>query len=79
MNEKLYNILGTTLGINVAIISDDLTMRDVETWDSLKHMELIATLEQAFELEFTFEEIISMQNVAEIKHILTQKGVNGKI
>jgi acyl carrier protein len=56
-------------------INDQLSMSDVETWDSLQHMSLIASLEQVFEVEFTFEEIVLMQNVAEIKRVLESKGV----
>jgi len=49
-------------------------MSEVETWDSLQHMNLIASLEQGFEVEFTFEEIVAMQSVGEIKRILASKG-----
>ena len=31
-------------------------MKDVEAWDSLKHMELIVALETALEVQLTFEE-----------------------
>jgi acyl carrier protein len=50
-------------------------MSEVETWDSLQHMNLIASLEQEFGVEFTFEEIVSMQSVAVIKNVLRGKGV----
>jgi acyl carrier protein len=53
-------------------------MKDVETWDSLKHMELIVCIEQTFCVELTFDEIVKMQNVGEIKRILNERGVNGK-
>jgi acyl carrier protein len=49
-------------------------MTEVESWDSLQHMNLIVSLEQAFQAEFTFEEIVSMQSVAEIKRVLRGKG-----
>jgi len=50
-------------------------MSEVETWDSLQHMNLIASLEQEFEVELSFEEIVSMQSVAVIKDVLKDKGV----
>ncbi|MBK7653148.1 MAG: hypothetical protein IPJ20_23815 [Flammeovirgaceae bacterium] len=43
---------------------------------SLQHMNLIAALEQAFNTEFTFEEIVSMQSVAEIRRVLKSKGLD---
>jgi acyl carrier protein len=76
MSEKLNEIIASTLHIPPASITDQLTMSQVESWDSLQHMNLIASLEQAYGAEFTFEEIVSMQSVAEIKHILKNKGAD---
>ena len=75
MNTKIDEILVSALHISPADITDQLTMSEVETWDSLQHMDLIASLEQAFGVEFTFDEIVSMQSVAEIKRVLQGKGV----
>ncbi|MEP6894771.1 MAG: acyl carrier protein [Chloroflexota bacterium] len=74
MNAKLNEIIISTLHIPAEHITDELTMTEVESWDSLQHMNLIASLEQAFAVEFTFEEIVSMQSVAEIKRVLSDKG-----
>lgn len=75
MNTKLDEIIASTLHIPFADITDQLTMSEVETWDSLQHMNLIASLEQEFGVELTFEEIVSMQSVIEIKRVLRDKGV----
>jgi len=56
-------------------IKDDLTMKDVDAWDSLKHMELIVALEQSFEVQLTFDEIVAMQSVSAIKRVLRERGV----
>lgn len=66
-------ILAEVLQIPAAGISDDLTMKDMDAWDSLKHMELIVALEQTFAVELTFDEIISMQSVREIKRVLSER------
>jgi len=50
-------------------------MANVEAWDSLKHMELIVALESAFEIELTFDEIVAMRSVQDIKRVLTGRGV----
>ena len=76
MNTKLNEIIASTLHIPLDGIVDQLTMAEIETWDSLQHMNLIASLEQSFGAEFTFEEIVSMQSVAEIKRVLKDKGVD---
>ena len=67
--------MATVLQIPPTTVTDDLAMKDVETWDSLKHMELIVSLETTFGLELSFDEIVAMQTVSEIKRVLKQRGV----
>jgi acyl carrier protein len=74
LSTTLNEIIASTLHLPLASVTDQLTMAEVETWDSLQHMDLIASLEQAFGTEFTFDEIVSMQSVAEIKRVLKSKG-----
>jgi acyl carrier protein len=75
MQVKIHQVIADSLKIPVADITPELAYKDTETWDSLRHMELIGALEQSFGLEFTFDEIISMQCVADICRTLMQKGV----
>ncbi len=75
MDTKLNQLIAAILHIPLNGVVDQLAMSDVETWDSLQHMNLIASLEQEFGVEFTFEEIVSMQSVAVIKNVLRGKGV----
>lgn len=58
-------------------ITDDLAMKDVEAWDSLKHMELVMSLEKSFNVELTFDEIVTMRSVREIRRVLAAKGLDG--
>lgn len=75
MDTKLNQLIAAILHIPLHGVVDQLAMSEVETWDSLQHMNLIASLEQEFGVEFTFEEIVSMQSVAVIKNVLRGKGV----
>jgi len=72
---KVEDVLAEVLQLRPAEITDDLTMKDVESWDSLKHMELIVALETAFSVQLTFEEIVAMQSVREIKRVLAERSV----
>ena len=75
MGKDLEQLLAELLQIPVSKITADLAMKDLDVWDSLKHMELIAALEQQFELQLSFEEIVAMRSVADIKRVLSNKGV----
>jgi acyl carrier protein len=74
LETKLNELIASILHLPATSIGDQLTMAEVETWDSLQHMNLIASLEQEFGVEFTFDEIVSMQSVAVIKTVLRSKG-----
>jgi len=76
MDEKVRNVLAQVLQIPLGKVVDNLAMSDVEAWDSLKHMDLIVSLEQMFSVEFTFEEIVAMRSVLEIKRVLRERGVS---
>jgi acyl carrier protein len=74
VDEKVGSLLADVLQIPAAGITEDMAMKDVEAWDSLKHMELIVSLEQSFGIELTFDEIVAMQSVGEIKRVLRERG-----
>jgi acyl carrier protein len=56
-------------------VTDSLTMANTDGWDSLKHMELIVSIEHTFGIELTFDEIVAMQTLKDIKKILKEKAV----
>jgi len=73
VEDRVENVLAEVLQIPADSITNDLAMKDVESWDSLKHMELVVSLEQTFNIELSFEEIIAMQSVGEIKRVLSNR------
>jgi acyl carrier protein len=74
VESKVNHLVAGVLNIPAATITDDLAMKDVDAWDSLKHMELIVLMEESFDLQLTFEEIVTMQSVREIKRVLSERG-----
>jgi acyl carrier protein len=74
LDGEVEKLLSEVLQMPASMITEDLAMKDVVSWDSLKHMELIASLEQSFGIELSFDDIIAMQSVSEIKRVLREKG-----
>lgn len=74
---KVEALLADVLQVPAATITDDLAMEGVEAWDSLKHMELVVALEEAFGVELTFDEIVRMRSVGEIKRVLGARSAAG--
>ena len=68
------NLLSEVLQVPASTITENMAMKDVAAWDSLRHMELIVSLEQFFGIELSFDEIVAMQSVGEIKRVLRERG-----
>ena len=75
VDAKVQNLLSEVLQMPASEITDDLAMKATDAWDSLKHMELVVSLEQSFEIQLSFDEIVAMQSVSEIKRVLRERGV----
>ena len=44
-------------------ISDLTTAADIEGWESLTHITLISSVEDAFDISFSMKEVVKMKNV----------------
>jgi acyl carrier protein len=75
MDGRLRQLLADVLQLPGDRITPVLAMKDVEVWDSLRHMELVAAIEKTFTLELTFEEIVAMQSVSAIETVLSARGM----
>ena len=76
MEQKLKKLMSDILKIPQEHIKDTLAMKDTNTWDSLKHMDLIVGTETTFEIELTVDDIVIMKDVKTIKRILSDKGLH---
>ena len=73
---KLTELMADVLRMREDEITDDLSIDDTENWDSLRHMELIVTIEETFGIKLTADEIVAMVNIEAIQRILNGKGVD---
>jgi acyl carrier protein len=51
-------------------------LRDIEGWDSLKHVQLVVRLEGRLGGRLTAEEIQGVVTLGDVARVLRQKGVN---
>lgn len=75
MNKRLTRILAEVFGLKESDIHAGLKKADVGTWDSLKQMDLVVSLEREYGVTLEIEDILRMVSVQEIQEILTAKGV----
>ncbi len=73
---KLMQVLGQVLGLPAAEVTDETSMKSCRAWDSLKHIDVMVSLEEVFSLpRLTTDEIVTMTSVASIREVLREKGV----
>ena len=51
-------------------VTDATTADDIEDWDSLEHINLLAAVEQEFGMKFNMGQVVSMKNVGEMADII---------
>lgn len=71
---QLKSLMAEVLTISVDEVVDDLSMSGSDIWDSLRHMELVISIEETFEVELSGDEIVEMTSVAAIRSVLSAKG-----
>lgn len=74
---KFTSIVSDIFNLSDGEVVPELVIRDLHTWDSLKHMELVVALECTYGIELTFDEIVSIETIADIQIVLSARGICG--
>ena len=70
--EKLKSVMATVLDIDPSEIDGDSSMDTIEAWDSIKHMDLVLSLEEEFGVSVPDEEAGDLTSYALIKLVMTE-------
>jgi len=73
LKDKIFKIISQVMEVPVDQVNEESSPDNIEEWDSLKHMNLILALEEAFEVQFKDEEIVEMLSVGLIIITLKEK------
>ena len=73
MVDKVKEIISEVFNIASNSVNENSVLANYDEWDSLSHMELIATIEKKFKIEMSFEEIVSIKSVCDIIKIIKSK------
>lgn len=73
--QKLKGIMARLFRVDPDLITEDTSSETIAGWDSLRHMDLVTALEEAFGIEFTDEQILELLNYRLIKLVLKEHGV----
>ena len=70
---RIKNVMSAVFAIPVNKIKGNASPDTIESWDSLKHMNLVVALEEEFGMEFSDDEILEMMNYPLIIEVLKNK------
>lgn len=76
MNKQLVSVLSDVFALRADQIVPELTKDQVGSWDSLKQMDLVVSLEREFGIALEITDIIRLNSVANIIDVLGSKGVS---
>ena len=71
--EKLNEIFCDVLDLDEVNLQDSTTANDIDEWDSLAQIQLVAVIEKAFSIKFVSKEIIGWANVGELVDSIIKK------
>ena len=72
--ENLSQIFRKVLKREDITLTESITARDVDGWDSLTNMLLISEVEKAFGVRFTFRDIVKLKDVGDrCRAIITKR------
>ncbi len=73
MENRVKKVIAEILDIEINSINDNTSPETVESWDSLKQMNIIVALEEEFDIEFSDEDIIEMLSFRLICEVVGEK------
>ena len=71
--EQLNEVFRDVFDDDTIEVNDQTTSRDIEDWDSLEHINLIAAIETQCGMKFTMGQVVTMKNVGEMVDIISSQ------
>ncbi len=72
---QLYQLIGKVLGVDPSTLNEDSNAQNTPKWDSLRHIEVVFAMENAFHVRFTMPEISGLRRLSDIRRLLLSKNV----
>lgn len=73
MKERILKIMAEVFEMNTQDFYDSINQEHIDNWDSLRHLNLVVELEEAFEVSYEPEEIAVMTSIEKILEITSSK------
>lgn len=74
MKKRVFEVMSRVFGVPLEQINEESSPDYIESWDSLKHMNLVLALEEEFNIQFTDEQIAELMSGELILNALRENG-----
>lgn len=72
IRQKILAVMSAVFEIDIDDIPENAAPGVIETWDSLKHMNLVLALEEEFEIRFNDDDIAELITISLIESIIKE-------
>jgi acyl carrier protein len=75
VSDVLIQLFAEVLNIDPSELNEDSSPDNVKKWDSLAAMNLVAAIEEKFDVQLSTREIMKMKTIGRARNTLQGKGV----
>jgi acyl carrier protein len=75
MDRRLSRILANVFRVRDSDLTLDVTKDQISSWDSLRQMDLVVSLEAEYGVTLEIDDIVRMRSIGAIVEVLSKKGI----
>lgn len=70
---EIEEIVKDILDLDDLTLTDDMRANDVPGWDSLAHITIISEIEECFDIRFSMQAVLTLQNIGEMVNLILEE------
>jgi acyl carrier protein len=70
---KLNEIFRDVFNDDSIVVGDATTAKDIQGWDSLRHITLLSAIEDEFGFKFKMKDVVGLHNVGEMVDVIMEE------
>jgi acyl carrier protein len=71
---QFAEIVADVLEVDTDMVTDAAGPDTLPAWTSLRHLQLIVTLEESYQVSFSYQEVRNVRTVGHLRDVLRAKG-----
>ncbi len=72
-SNEIQEMFAKIFRVSVDSINDETNRDRLRSWDSMRHLELVTALEEAFSIRLSADEIMSLTSFGQVRDLVLEK------